>query len=118
MNFSQQELAELFSKGVFDVVIPYLADNVVWHCIGETILSGRKEVINNCKQTADYFKTVQTDFKIGDVVVANNKFVIIGTAEFFRNGKQINFISACDVYEFNIENQIDRITSYCIPDKD
>ena len=34
-----------------------------------------------------------------------------------RDGKRVNFIAACDVYEFNDKNELERISSYCIPDK-
>jgi len=117
MDFSKQKLAKLFSVGKFDDVIPYISDDVIWNVIGETVFIGREEVINNCKQTAEYFKSVQTEFKTHDVIVSNNKVIIIGTAEFLRNGKSLNFISACDIYEFNIKNKIEKIASYCISDK-
>lgn len=38
-------------------------------------------------------------------------------AEFLRDNKRVSFVSACDVYEFNDDNQIQKITSYCIQSK-
>ena len=43
--------------------------------------------------------------------------VVNGTAEFLKDGKQISFISACDIYEFNEDKKIEKITSYCIEKK-
>ncbi|MGB5287767.1 MAG: hypothetical protein WBN42_04705, partial [Ignavibacteriaceae bacterium] len=92
-------------------------NEIVWNVVGESTFSGIKAVSENCRQTAEYFKSVQTDFKTNEVIVSNNKVIIIGTAEFKRNGKRLSFISACDVYDFNENKEIERISSYCIPEK-
>ena len=117
MNPSKKEIAQLFSNGQFDQVMDYLSDTVIWNIIGENKFKGKKAVQKNCEQTLIYFNSVQTIFKTDEVVVSNNQVVITGTAEFKRDGKQINFICACDVYDFNSNNQIEKIVSYCIPIK-
>ena len=43
--------------------------------------------------------------------------MITETAKFSDNGKQIEFISACDIYEFNTHNRLKKITSYCLVEK-
>lgn len=48
------------------------------------------------------------------MITDGNKVVITGTAEFSRDNKRVSFVSACDVYEFNDKEQIQKITSYCI----
>lgn len=73
--------------------------------------------MDNCGQVAGYFKSVTTDFKTLNVIEDNNRVAVSGTAEFIRDGKTVNFISACDIYEFNENNELTTITSYCIQKK-
>lgn len=113
----QKHIAESFSMGNFKLSFPYLSDNIIWKVIGENIILGKSNVIENCEQTAKYFKSVQTNFRTEDVIVAENKVVIRGTGEFLKDGKRVNLISACDVYEFNHNNEIETILSYCISEK-
>lgn len=117
MEHSKKEIAELFSNGKFDKTTDYLSDEIVWNVVGENIFDGKKAVTENCEQTTKYFKSVQTDFKTDKLIVSENNVIVIGTAEFKRDGKRLNFISACDIYEFNEHNKIKKISSYCIPEK-
>ena len=117
MKYSIREVAELFSNGKFENIMDYFSEGIVWDVIGESLFEGKKAVRENCEQTASYFKSLQTDFITNDILVSENKVIIRGTAEFIRDGKRINFISACDIYEFNNRNEIEKISSYCIPEK-
>ncbi|MBJ2175718.1 nuclear transport factor 2 family protein [Aureibaculum sp. A20] len=117
MIHSKKEIAKLFSNGKFDKTIDYLSEEIVWNIIGENIFDGKKAVTKNCEQIGEYFKSMQTDFKTDKIIVSDNKVIIIGTAEFKQDGKRLNFISACDIYEFNDQNMIDKISSYCITEK-
>lgn len=114
---SKKEIAELFSNGKFAEVMDFLSDRIVWNVVGESTFKGKEEVKENCEQTAEYFKSVQTDFKTDQVILSDKTVIVIGTAEFRREGKRVNFISACDVYDFNDKNEIEKISSYCIPEK-
>ncbi|WP_452223561.1 hypothetical protein [Lacinutrix chionoecetis] len=116
MKHSKQEIAVLFSKGEFNKVMDNLSENIIWNIVGDQVLEGKKTVLENCQQTAAYFSSVETEFKTNDLMVSNNKIIITGTAEFKRNGKRLNFISACDVYEFDENDMIKAIASYCIPE--
>lgn len=116
MEHSKKEIAKLFSNGKFENIMNYLSDKIVWNVIGENIFEGKNAVKENCELTAKYFKSVQTEFKTKEVLISENKVIIIGTAEFKRDGKKLNFISACDIYEFNKKNEIVKISSYCIPE--
>jgi len=118
MELSQKKIAELFSHGKFDKTLNCLSEDITWNVIGENIFDGKKAVTKNCEQTAEYFKSVQTDFKTDKLIESDNKVIVIGTAEFKRDGKRLNFISACDIYEFNEQNEIEKISSYCIPEKE
>ncbi len=113
----KKEIAVSFSNGNFETTFPYLSENITWHVIGEILFQGKSEVMANCKQTSEYFKTVQTEFKTDDIIESDAKIVVRGSVEFSRDGKRLNYILACDVYEFNDDNKLENILSYCIPDK-
>lgn len=117
MSISIKEIALFFSNGEFEKTNEHLNENIIWEIIGENVLEGKQAVMKNCEQTATYFKTVETHFKTTDAIVSKNRVIITGTAEFKKNGVCLNFISACDIYEFNGVNEIIRISSYCVPDK-
>jgi len=107
-------LAEAFSVGEFEQVLDYLEEIIVWTIPGEAELQGKPAVINHCKQVKDYFNSVTTNFEIQDTISDYNKVVVKGTAEFIRDNQVLSTISACDVYEFNRQHKIIKITSYCI----
>jgi hypothetical protein len=111
---TKQEISEAFSNGNFESTYPFLAENITWMVVGENLFNGKKAVIENCEQTAAYFKSVQTNFKTNHLLQDNNKIAISGTVEFFKNGKSVAFVSAFDLYEFNSEGKLFTITSYCI----
>jgi ketosteroid isomerase-like protein len=117
MKLTIQQMAAAFSCGQFDKVYSYMADDVSWHIIGENSFVGKQAVVANCEQVAAYFKTVTTIFKTENVIVGNNQVAIDGTAEFAKGGKQVAYVWACDVYLFNDNNQLAKITSYCIQAK-
>ncbi|WP_020566724.1 hypothetical protein [Neolewinella persica] len=110
----KREIAESFSNGEFEVTFPHMLENIQWNVIGENVFKGKSDVIQNCVQIAEYFKSVQTQFETKDVVEAGNKVVVMGTGEFFREEVSINRIAACDVYEFDDEDNLKTISSYCI----
>ena len=114
---TQKQIAEAFSNGNFELIYPVLADKVQWTVVGEDFFDGKKAVMENCAQVAGYFKSLTTDFKTIHILEDNNRVAVSGTAEFIRDGERVNFVSACDVYEFNEDNELQTITSYCIPDK-
>ncbi|MEM8528833.1 MAG: hypothetical protein AAGG68_29630 [Bacteroidota bacterium] len=83
-KYSQEEIAELFSNGNFEPTFPFLSQSIEWKIIGESHFTGKEEVIQNCHQTAQYFKSVETDFKTEDTIVTKNKVVIRGSGEFIE----------------------------------
>ena len=116
MKHTQREIAESFSNGNFELTFPYLSENIIWSIIGENLFKGKSEVVANCRQISAYFQSVQTDFKTDDIIETDHKVVIRGTGEFIRDGKRVNLITACDVYEFNDHDELEKISSYCIPE--
>ena len=111
------EIAEAFSGGEFEKCFDYLTDQTVWNSPGEQFLTGRKEIELFCKSIPAYFDSVTTNFKQLNLIENERCVAINGTAEFIREGKRVSFVSSCDVYEFDINNKIVRITSYCITDR-
>lgn len=114
---TKTEIARAFSNGEFYKTDDFIANNAVWEVVEEDLFIGKNAIIENCNQVVQYFKSVTTDFKTLNIITEDNKVVVNGTAEFFRDGKQDSFVSACDIYEFNDKNQILKITSYCIQAK-
>lgn len=115
---TQKQIAEAISNGNFEAAYPFLSPDISWNIIGENHLKGRQAVIDHCERTANYFKSVVTEFKTLNVLVDKKHVVINGTAAFIRDNKRIAFVSACDIYEFNDRGELDNISSYCIPDKE
>ena len=114
IKLSKKEIAEAFSNGNFLITFPYLSDEIIWNVIGEKVFEGKSEVVHNCKQTSEYFKSVQTNFTTEEIIETNSRVIIQGTGEFLRNGERVSFITACDVYEFNANGELAKISSYCI----
>ena len=114
---TKTEIAKAFSTGEFEKTYRFLSDNSEWTVIEEDKFVGKNAIIMNCEQVGNYFKSVTTDFKILNIIEDGNKIVINGTAEFLRENKRVSFVFACDLYEFNDDNQIQSITSYCIQSK-
>lgn len=111
------EIAKAFSNGEFEMTYNFISDNAEWIVIEEDKFIGKQAIIDNCEQVGNYFQSVVTDFKTLNIITDGNKVVINGTAEFLRNNKRVSFVSACDIYEFEKDNQIQKITSYCIQSK-
>lgn len=114
---TKPEIATAFSNGEFDKTKNFIAANAIWEVVEEDKFIGKNAIIENCIQVGQYFKSVATNFKTLNVISEDNKVVVNGTAEFIRNGKRVSFVSACDLYEFNDSDQIQKITSYCIQAK-
>ena len=111
------EIAKAFSTGEFGKTKEFISENAVWTVIEEDSFIGKQAIVDNCEQVGKYFQSVTTEFTTLNIIAEGNKVVINGTAEFLKDNKRVSFISACDVYEFNDNNQIQIITSYCIKSK-
>jgi len=114
---TNKEIAKAFSNGEFEKTYPFISDDATWTVVEESKFSGKQAILDNCAQVDSYFKSVQTNFKTLHVIAEGNKVVVNGTAEFLKENKRAAFVSACDLYEFNDNNQIESITSYCIQSK-
>lgn len=117
MELTLSQIAASFSGGDFEKAYPYFSDHITWDIVGENSFTGKKAVIENCEQVAAYFKSVTTRFTTAHIIADNNRVAINGTAEFLRDGTRVAFVWACDVYEFNEQQELQKITSYCIQEK-
>ena len=117
MSLTLKQIAASFSVGQFDKVYQHLSENIIWNVVGENSFVGKKSVIDNCEQVAAYFKSVTTNFTTENIIVDHNRVAIEGTAEFVTAGKRVSYVWACDVYEFNDQKEIEKITSYCVQEK-
>jgi len=111
---TRTEIAIAFSNGEFEKTYEFISENAEWTIVEEDSFSGKQAIIDNCEQVGNYFKSVTTDFKTLNVISDGNKVVVNGTAAFSRDNKRVSFVSACDIYEFDDNHQIQKITSYCI----
>lgn len=115
MDYKKETIAKLFSNGEFESVFKYLSENIVWDIVGEIILTDKNDVIEHCQKTLIYLESLETEFATDELITSENKVIITGTAKFIKDGKYVNIISACDIYEFYGDNKIKSISSYCIP---
>ncbi|TCD01405.1 hypothetical protein [Pedobacter psychroterrae] len=107
-------IARLFSGGKFGQVADRLADEVEFHIYEDhKHLIGKAQVLEFCNGIAEYFASVETDFKERGSVASESKVVIYGYGAFKRNGELVNAVHSCDVYEFDGEDMIIQIHSYC-----
>jgi ketosteroid isomerase-like protein len=111
---NRKEIANAFSNGQFEKVYGFIATDAVWTVVEESRYSGKQEIIDQCNQVAGYFQSVTTNFETHHIISEGNVVMVNGTAEFIRKNEVASFVSACDLYEFNDQNEIEKITSYCI----
>lgn len=114
MTMTKEQIAQAFSTGMFEKNYEYIAEDTEWIVVEENHFKGKQAILHNCKQVGAYFKSVTTDFKILNVISDRHHVVVSGTAEFIKNNQCVSFVSACDLYEFDEGNKIQKITSYCI----
>jgi hypothetical protein len=114
MNPTEKDIASSFSLGRFEEVFEFMSDEIKWEIVGEQTLTGKSNVMEHCQNISAYFQSITTDFNIQQTIVEKAKVAIMGLGEFSRDGKTTSKISACDVYEFDSEDKLLSISSYCI----
>lgn len=113
----EKRLASAFSDGKFDVTYAHLHEDVLWKVPGENEFKGKQAVIERCEEVAAYFTSLTTNFVTHHIIAEGNLVVVNGAGEFLRDGKRISLIEASEWYEFDGNEQIIKIYSYCIPEK-
>ena len=109
------QLAVDFSNGSFESCYAILHPDISWEIVGDKTLRGKEAVLEQCRMTAEYFRSVTTEFTTGSVLEKEGQVVINGTAAFYREGKRLSFIAAADWYVFNGAGELISIRSWCIP---
>jgi PhnB protein len=103
MKDSIQNICEEFSRGNSDMAAKYLADEVAWNIVGDTIVNGKEAVLDLCKKVDQ-----------GGYVPFVNDNTVAGDNHIAVSGKSINGDSAyCDIYRVE-DDKIKQITSYYI----
>jgi len=62
MELTNEQIAEAFSRHDFEASYPYLAEDVRWNIVGESLVEGKENVISVCRESAAYLTGVTTDF--------------------------------------------------------
>lgn len=115
---TKREIAELLSGADFGKVKDELAENIEWNMYEEpTFIKGKQAVIEFADKVKEYFKSITTNFETTGVIEDDNKIAIYGKAEFIRDGKTVNSVNSCDVYEFDEEGKVLTVNSYCNSEK-
>ena len=113
MKKTIQQISEDFSKHHFDNTFPYFSDTIEWHLIGDKVLIGKENIMETCRQSAQYLSSVTTKFKKFKTIISDNCVVIDSLADYIDENSDVTRISSCDIYEF-IDGKLSKITSYCI----
>jgi hypothetical protein len=110
---TNQQISEDFSKHHFEITFPHFSDTIQWHLIGDKVLIGKDDIMEMCRQSAQYLSGVTTRFKKFKTIISDNCVVVDSLADYIDESGDITTISSCDIYEF-IGGQLSEITSYCI----
>jgi hypothetical protein len=113
MKKSIKKISEDFSRHHFEQTYPYLSDTIQWHLIGDKVLVGKESIMETCNQSAQYLKSVKTQFKKFKTVKSDNCVVIDSLADYIDDNDAVTAVASCDIYEF-VGGQLVQITSYCI----
>lgn len=110
----KREIAESLSNGNFEKVADDLAENVEWNMYEESdFIKGKGAFIEFAEKIAGYFRSVETKFETTGTIEDENRVAVYGKAEFIRDGKTVNSVNSCDVYEFDGDGKVAKVHSYC-----
>ncbi len=113
LELNCKQIAEAFSKHDFNCTFPFIADAIQWIMVGGEHIMGKEKVIQSCEQSANYLKTVQTNFSKFLVLDTGDYVTIDSISEYIDADKNISKVASCDIYLFQ-NGQLIEITSYCI----
>lgn len=111
---TKREIAESLSGAEFEKVKDKLSENIEWNIYEESMfIKGRQSVIEFSDKIREYFKSITTNFETTGIIEDENKIAIYGKAEFIKEGAIVNSINSCDVYEFDEDENVLKVHSYC-----
>jgi len=103
MNTKIIAACEAFSEGDSTLALPYIAEGIEWHIVGDRTIDGNAAVKEMCEDAAAQGKP---NFQNGRVIKAKNHIVIEG-ADLDSD------MYYCDIYAID-KDQIVEITSYSL----
>ena len=108
------DIAKALAGGEHGKVADNLAENIEWNIYEEAyFFKGKQAVLEFAEKVGEYFRSITTKFELSGIIEDEHKIAIYGTAEFIRDGKTVNIIKSCDVYEFDADGKVSRVNSYC-----
>lgn len=111
---TKKEKAMLLSGGNFEKAEQYLTEGIEWNLYEDKqTVRGKINVLKFCKKVSEYFESITTKFEMFGIIEEKNRVSIYGRAEFIRESKTVNIVHSCDVYEFDEEDNVKVIHSYC-----
>jgi hypothetical protein len=111
---TKKEIAQSLSAGNYEKVADNLADNIEWNMYEEAdFIKGKQAFVEFAEKVGAYFRSVTTKFEMDGIIEDENKIAIYGRAEFIRDGKTVNKINSCDVYEFDADGKVGKVHSFC-----
>jgi hypothetical protein len=113
MELANEQIAEAFSRHDFEASYPYLAEDVRWNMVGESLVEGKENVISVCRESAAYLTSVTTDFGKFRRVITDNCIVIDSVAEYTDKDEKRSRVASCDLYDF-INGKVSEINSYTV----
>lgn len=111
---TRKEIAGLLSNGNYEKVADEIAEDVEWNMYEESdFIKGKAAFIEFAEKVGAYFCSVTTKFETSGIIEDENSIAIYGKAEFIRDGKTVNSVNSCDVYQFDTDGKVSKIHSYC-----
>lgn len=110
-----RQLAEAFSAHRFEEVYERLAESVTWVLPGQESIDGRAAVVAACRGAAEAFAGMAgTSFErfvsVGDASTA----AVDAIGRYEGADGSVSVVSSADVYEFDADGMLVRITSYAV----
>ncbi len=109
-EMSMEQLARAFSEHDFESVYPHMADDVVWHVVGEDPIEGKAAVLSTCEESAEYLDGVTAKFTRFNILAGPDFVVIDSQADYEEEGDE-STVASSDIYKFK-DGKLVEITSY------
>lgn len=97
LKLTTRQIAEAFSSHQFEITYPFISDNIRWHLVGNKELHGKKEVVNTCRESAQYLADVTTEFSKFDIVADDHQVAVNSVAEYVDVEQHSTKVASCDI---------------------
>lgn len=106
-------IAESFSSHAFAQTYPHLADEVRWVVPGRDPIEGRDAVVAACERTLAEVATTATLDRFVSVADATTA-AVDAVGRYVGADGTPSLASSADIYEFDADDRVVRITSYAV----